>query len=74
MYGFTLGRFLSADLYVQSPYNSQSLNRYSYTFNNPLSYTDPTGYRSMAGEMVIRGQTISDRQRDAIMASNRQML
>ncbi|MGD8175752.1 RHS repeat-associated core domain-containing protein, partial [Marinimicrobium sp. ARAG 43.8] len=30
VYDPTLGRFLSADLYVQSPYNSQSFNRYSY--------------------------------------------
>lgn len=46
VYDPNLGRFLSADIYVQSPYNSQSFNRYSYTFNNPLSYTDPTGYSS----------------------------
>ncbi|WP_206606024.1 hypothetical protein [Steroidobacter cummioxidans] len=29
---------------MQAPFNSQSLNRYSYTFNNPLSNVDPTGY------------------------------
>jgi RHS repeat-associated protein len=46
VYDPSLGRFLSADLFVQSPYDSQSFNRYSYTFNNPLSYTDPTGYMS----------------------------
>lgn len=39
-----IGRFMSADPYVQAPFNSQSLNRYSYVFNNPLSYTDPTGF------------------------------
>lgn len=39
-----LGRFLSADLFVQSPYSSQSFNRYSYVANNPLSNVDPTGY------------------------------
>ena len=38
------GRFLSADPYVQAPFNSQSLNRYSYVFNNPLSNVDPTGF------------------------------
>ena len=27
-----------------SPSFSQSLNRYSYVFNNPLSYVDPSGY------------------------------
>ncbi len=39
-----LGRFLSADPSVQFPDNLQSLNRYSYVLNNPLSYTDPSGF------------------------------
>jgi RHS repeat-associated protein len=39
-----LGRFLSPDPFVQSPYDGQSLNRYSYVRNNPLRYTDPSGY------------------------------
>ena len=38
------GRFLSADPFVQAPDNLQSLNRYSYVLNNPLSYVDPSGY------------------------------
>ncbi|PLW98925.1 MAG: hypothetical protein C0591_03515, partial [Marinilabiliales bacterium] len=32
------------DPIVQAPNYSQSYNRYSYVFNNPLKYTDPTGY------------------------------
>ncbi len=44
IYDPTLGRFMQADPIVQAPDNLQSLNRYSYVFNNPLSYTDPTGY------------------------------
>jgi RHS repeat-associated protein len=43
----TLGRFLSPDPFVQDPSNTQSLNRYSYVFNNPLSATDPSGYLSL---------------------------
>jgi RHS repeat-associated protein len=39
-----LGRFLSPDPYVQAPYDTQGLNRYSYVRNNPLRYTDPSGY------------------------------
>ena len=44
IYDPILGRFLQADPFVQAPGNSQSLNRYSYVFNNPMAYTDPTGY------------------------------
>lgn len=41
-----LGRFLSADPYVQYADNLQSYNRYSYVLNNPMSYTDPSGFLS----------------------------
>ncbi|MEX0941679.1 MAG: FG-GAP-like repeat-containing protein [Pseudomonadales bacterium] len=44
VYDPRLGRFLSADPIVQAPSNTQSYNRYSYVFNNPLSYTDPSGF------------------------------
>ena len=44
VYDPRLGRFTSADPIVQFPHYSQSFNRYSYVFNNPLSYTDPSGY------------------------------
>jgi RHS repeat-associated protein len=44
VYDPVVGRFLSADPFIQEPENSQSLNRYSYVLNNPLSYTDPSGY------------------------------
>ena len=39
-----IGRFTQADTIVQSPYDSQSLNRYSYCRNNPINYVDPTGH------------------------------
>lgn len=44
VYDPELGRFLSADPNVQAPLNPQNLNRYSYVNNNPLSYTDPSGF------------------------------
>ncbi|MGB2741705.1 MAG: FG-GAP-like repeat-containing protein [Cognaticolwellia sp.] len=44
IYDPTLGRFLQADPFIQAPKDSQSYNRYTYGFNNPLSGTDPSGY------------------------------
>jgi hypothetical protein len=44
IYDPTLGRFLQADPHIQAPKNSQSYNRYSYVLNNPMNYTDPSGY------------------------------
>lgn len=44
VYDPTIGRFLQADPHVQAPNNSQNYNRYSYVLNNPMSYTDPSGY------------------------------
>ncbi|MEE4217033.1 MAG: RHS repeat-associated core domain-containing protein [Xanthomonadales bacterium] len=44
VYDPKLGRFLQADPLVQAAGDGQALNRYSYALNNPLSYTDPSGY------------------------------
>lgn len=46
VYDPILGRFMSADPFVQFAFNSQSYNRYSYVLNNPLGATDPSGYMS----------------------------
>ena len=43
IYDPKFGRFLQADPFVQDPLNTQSLNRYSYVWNNPLNATDPSG-------------------------------
>ncbi len=37
-------RFLTLDPHVADPLFGQSYNRYSYALNNPLRYTDPTGF------------------------------
>jgi RHS repeat-associated protein len=39
VYDPTIGRFTSAD-----PTNGSGLNRYAYAGNNPLTFTDPSGY------------------------------
>lgn len=43
LYDPWLGRFLSPDPYVQAPDFTQSFNRYSYCWNNPLRYVDENG-------------------------------
>jgi RHS repeat-associated protein len=48
MYDPVVGRFLSPDKYVQSATYTQSYNRYTYCLNNPLKYSDPSGYISDA--------------------------
>jgi RHS repeat-associated protein len=42
-YDAMIGRFISPDKVVQSATCPQCLNRYSYCFNNPLKYSDPSG-------------------------------
>jgi RHS repeat-associated protein len=44
VYDPVMGRFLSPDPIVQAPYDTQGLNRYAYVRNNPLRYTDPSGF------------------------------
>ncbi len=44
LYDPIIGRFISADPFVQAPFDPQTLNRYSYCRNNPLIYIDPSGY------------------------------
>lgn len=44
LYDPVIARFVSADPIVQDPFSGQAFNRYSYVDNNPLTYTDPTGY------------------------------
>jgi RHS repeat-associated protein len=39
-----VGRFISPDTIIPNPADPQSWNRFSYTNNNPLRYTDPTGH------------------------------
>ena len=44
LYDPILGRMLSPDVVIQDEQSSQAYNRYSYCFNNPLRFTDPSGY------------------------------
>jgi RHS repeat-associated protein len=38
------GHFISPDTVIPDPLNTQALNPYSYAYNSPASYTDPSGH------------------------------
>ena len=44
-YDPTLRRFTQPDTIIPNPHNPQDLNRYTYTRNNPIRYTDPSGHK-----------------------------
>jgi hypothetical protein len=54
VYDPTLGRFLSADPFIDSAYDSQAYNRYSYVGNNPLNHTDPSGYFKLSFKTILK--------------------
>lgn len=55
VYDPSLGRFMSADPYIQSPDNLVSYNRYAYVWNNPLGSTDPSGYFNLGKALGLDG-------------------
>jgi RHS repeat-associated protein len=48
-----LNRFPSPDTIVPNPANPQSLNRFSYVYNNPLKYTDPDGHFAFLALLAV---------------------
>jgi RHS repeat-associated protein len=50
-YSNVLGRFISADSIVPGAGNPQAFNRYSYSYNNPLNYIDPSGHSAVCATM-----------------------
>ncbi|MEC5161530.1 MULTISPECIES: RHS repeat-associated core domain-containing protein [unclassified Janthinobacterium] len=55
LYDPLLGLFMQGDPYIQDPSDLQNYNRYGYCYNNPMTCTDPTGYKSLW--MKIRPQS-----------------
>jgi RHS repeat-associated protein len=78
IYDPMVGRFVSADFLITDPYDLQAYNRYSYVFNNPLIYTDPSGqdafsiaiaiYVAFVAEVAYRADIISLQQARLIQA------
>ena len=48
---------LSPDPVTQAPENGQNYDRYTYAFNNPLKYTDPSGFVSLGCALLGCGVT-----------------
>ena len=48
-----MSSFLSVDEYVQDPTSAQNFNRYAYCLNNPLKYTDPSGWFYQGGSHSV---------------------
>ena len=48
VYDYNLGRFMGVDPFIVGSENTQAINPYSYVLNNPLAFTDPSGYSRVA--------------------------
>ncbi len=44
IYDPVIGRMITPDPTIPAPHNLQAFNRYSYVYNNPLSFIDPGGH------------------------------
>jgi hypothetical protein len=64
VYDPLVARFLSGDPIIQDPLNGQNYSRYTYVFNNPTNFTDPTGFSCADG---------SDKKACQGMSTNTQM-
>ena len=43
-YDPAIGRFIQADSIVPNPMSAKGFDRYGYSWNNPISFVDPTGH------------------------------
>jgi hypothetical protein len=55
VYDPAIGRFLSADPFIDCAGSTQGWNRYSYVKNSPLALKDPSGFSSVA----TRGMSVA---------------
>ncbi|HEY4299370.1 MAG TPA: RHS repeat-associated core domain-containing protein, partial [Candidatus Didemnitutus sp.] len=69
IYDPLLGRFLSADVFVEDTANLQAYNRYSYVRNNPLTLTDSTGFWTDQGLQKEMASTPEGQQLAADVAT-----
>jgi RHS repeat-associated protein len=68
LYDPRLARFLTPDPIVTQPLNGQNYNRYSYVLNNPLKYTDPTGFCD-SSQYAVGNDCLSAEEYQALIAA-----
>jgi RHS repeat-associated protein len=55
IYDPNMSHFLTPDPQIQDFSRSESLNRYSYAWNNPLKWVDPSGFQNSSDDPGIGG-------------------
>jgi RHS repeat-associated protein len=53
IYNPRVGHFLTPDPLVNDPLSAVGINPYAYVLNNPLNYTDPTGFEMCVGSCTM---------------------
>jgi RHS repeat-associated protein len=64
IYDPAMGRFMTPDSVIPDVNKPQAYNRYSYVYNNPATYTDPSGHNPLAIAAIyfVMAHTYSDSQ------------
>jgi len=63
-YDPAIGRFIQADSIVPDPGSALGFDRFGYSYNNPLKFTDPTGNTPcLDGDCTILGGKLPDKPR-----------
>jgi RHS repeat-associated protein len=60
IYDTLVGRMMSADPTVPNPLDQQTYNRYSYVSNDPLTFTDPSGFTFLSNFFNDIGAFVRD--------------
>jgi RHS repeat-associated protein len=65
VYDPMLGRFLTADPVNSAPLSAQSHNPYSYVFNSPIRFVDPSGYAAEKPEAPEEEENTEESEDDS---------